>query len=80
MNYNTCSSHSTEFNNVLKYQRIFFPGNSRITDSAVKALAKGCPELKHVFIADCPRLTDLSLKALSSCKHLIVLNIADCVR
>ena len=55
-------------------------GNHRITDSAIKAIAKSCSELRHVYIADCPRLTDLSLKALSSCKYLIVLNIADCVR
>lgn len=59
---------------------LLFPGNNRITDSAVKAIAKSCPELRHVFIADCPRLTDLALKALSGCKYLIVLNIADCVR
>ncbi|CAB4012185.1 F-box LRR-repeat 13-like, partial [Paramuricea clavata] len=63
-----------------RLQKIQIEANNRITDSAVKAIAKSCPELRHVFIADCPRLTDLSLKALASCKYLIVLNIADCVR
>lgn len=55
-------------------------GNNRITDSSIKALAKNCPDLRHVYLVDCPRLTDLTLKALSSCKNLVVLNIADCVR
>ena len=75
----TWSYRSSIFREQLSFSTLF-PGNNRITDSAVKAIAKSCPELRHVFIADSPRLTDLALKALSGCKYLIVLNIADCVR
>lgn len=63
-----------------RLQKIQIEGNSRITDTCIKAIAKSCPDLRHVYLVDCPRLTDLSLKAISSCKNLIVLNIADCVR
>ena len=36
--------------------------------------------LDHVYLVDCPRITDLALKALAASKHLIVVNVADCVR
>ena len=36
--------------------------------------------LDHVYIVDCPRITDLALKALAASKHLNVVNVADCVR
>ena len=39
-----------------------------------------CPNLEHLYIADCQRLTDASLKSLSTCKYLTVANFADCVR
>ena len=58
----------------------FFQGNNRLTDASVKVLAKSCPMLDHVYLVDCPRITDLALKALASSKHLNVVNVADCVR
>lgn len=36
--------------------------------------------LDHVYLVDCPRITDLALKALAAFKHLNVVNVADCVR
>ncbi len=55
-------------------------GNSRITDTAVRSLVKCCPELRRIHLVDCERLTDLSLKALSQSKNLVVVNVADCIR
>lgn len=55
-------------------------GNHTITDTTFKSLTRNCLELNHVYITDCPRLTDSTLKMLSGLKNLIVLNIADCVR
>jgi hypothetical protein len=46
----------------------------------MKMVGRGCPELSHVCVIDCPKLTDQSLKALGSCKGIRVLNVADCVR
>ena len=57
-----------------------FKGNNRLTDASVKVLAKSCPMLDHVYLVDCPRITDLALKALAASKHLNVVNVADCVR
>lgn len=51
-----------------------------MTDASVKVLAKSCPMLDHVYLVDCPRITDLALKALAAFKHLNVVNVADCVR
>ena len=59
---------------------ILFPGNNRITDSAIRSLVRSCPDLRHLYLAECQRLTDLSLKALGFCKNLTVTNVADCVR
>ena len=58
----------------------FFQGNNRLTDASVKVLARSCPLLEHVYLVDCPRMTDLALKALATSKHLHVVNVADCVR
>ena len=59
---------------------LIFTGNNRLTDASVKMLAKSCPMLEHVYLVDCPRITDLALKALASSKHISVFNVADCVR
>jgi hypothetical protein len=54
--------------------------NHGLTDSAFKSLSKHCPDLQHIYITDCPRITDSTLKCFSNLKNLIVLNIADCIR
>ncbi|XP_020600406.1 F-box/LRR-repeat protein 13-like [Orbicella faveolata] len=63
-----------------RMHKIRVEGNNRLTDASVKVLAKSCPMLDHVYLVDCPRITDLALKALASSKHLNVVNVADCVR
>lgn len=57
-----------------------WPGNYRVSDASLKMMGKMCPRLRHLYLADCPRLTDATLKSLSGCRNLVVLNIADCVR
>ena len=36
--------------------------------------------ISNRYVVDCQRVTDIMLKALSSLRHLVVLNLADCVR
>lgn len=55
-------------------------GNHRVSDNSLKQIGRLCPDLRHVYVADCQRLTDATLKALAACKNLTVLNLADCVR
>lgn len=46
----------------------------------MRALAKACRDLQHVYLAGCSRITDQGLRALGSLRKLQVLNIADCTR
>ncbi|XP_078659477.1 F-box and leucine-rich repeat protein 13-like isoform X3 [Branchiostoma floridae x Branchiostoma belcheri] len=63
-----------------RLQKLRVEGNNRITDSVVKTLVKLCHQMNHVYLADCPRLTDISLKNLAMLKNISVLNVADCIR
>lgn len=63
-----------------KLSKVRIEGNSRITDASFKLLSKHCSNLSHVYMADCQKITDNSLKAMSSLKNIFVLNAADCVR
>ncbi|KAM4676673.1 F-box and leucine-rich repeat protein 13 [Discoglossus pictus] len=63
-----------------KLTKIRIEGNSRITDASIKTLCKACPNLNHIYITDCQKITDIGLKAVSALKNIIVLNVADCVR
>ncbi|KAM4748907.1 F-box and leucine-rich repeat protein 13 [Rhinophrynus dorsalis] len=63
-----------------KLAKIRIEGNNRITDASIKVISKSCPNLNHIYIADCQKITDISLKAISSLKNITVLNVADCIR
>lgn len=54
--------------------------NIKISDISLKAIGKNCPELHQLYMTDCQRLTDLSLKNLAQCRFLTVVNLADCIR
>ncbi|XP_019306809.1 dynein regulatory complex subunit 6 [Panthera pardus] len=61
-------------------RKIRFEGNKRITDACFKFIDKNYPNISHIYMADCKRLTDSSLKSLSPLKQLTVLNLANCIR
>ncbi|XP_040199413.1 dynein regulatory complex subunit 6 [Rana temporaria] len=63
-----------------KLVKIRIEGNNRITDASIKAISRSCPSLNHIYLADCQKITDISLKAISSLKNVTVLNLADCIR
>ncbi|KAM5173064.1 F-box and leucine-rich repeat protein 13 [Mantella aurantiaca] len=63
-----------------KLVKIRIEGNNRITDTSIKAISRSCPSLNHIYLADCQKITDISLKAISSLKNITVLNVADCIR
>nr|XP_015208118.1 PREDICTED: F-box/LRR-repeat protein 13 isoform X3 [Lepisosteus oculatus] len=65
---------------VCKLKQIKIEGNSRMTDTSWKAFCKSSPCLSHIYAADCPKITDISLKAIGALKNLTVLNVADCIR
>ncbi|XP_075064844.1 F-box and leucine-rich repeat protein 13 [Mixophyes fleayi] len=63
-----------------KLVKIRMEGNNRITDASIKAISRSCPSLNHIYISDCQKITDISLKAISSLKNITVFNVADCIR
>ncbi|KAM9313239.1 F-box and leucine-rich repeat protein 13 [Gastrophryne carolinensis] len=63
-----------------KLQKIRIEGNNRITDTSIKAISRSCPSLNHIYLTDCQKITDHSLKALSLLKNVTILNVADCIR
>jgi len=63
-----------------RIQCLKIESNSRMTDASIKLLVKNCSELRYLYFVDIQRATDMSLKALSQCRSLGVLNLADCVR
>lgn len=52
-----------------------------LEDCGIKALARACPQLTHLFLRRCVRLTDVALKCVASyCVVLRELSISDCVQ
>lgn len=63
-----------------KLQVLKIEGNNRLTDASVKTLVRLSPDIRYLYFVDMQRITDMSLKILSQCRNLQVLNLADCVR
>ncbi|XP_783241.3 dynein regulatory complex subunit 6 isoform X2 [Strongylocentrotus purpuratus] len=63
-----------------KLQQIRIEGNCKITDASFKLLGRYCVDLRHIYVSDCPRITDAALKSLATCRNINVLNVADCIR
>ncbi|XP_060698534.1 F-box and leucine-rich repeat protein 13 [Hemiscyllium ocellatum] len=59
--------------------KVKIEGNQHISDASLKMISKNCPNLNHVYVSDCPRITDNSLKSLATLKYVTVLNISDCI-
>uniref|UniRef100_A0A4W5KDK7 F-box and leucine-rich repeat protein 13 n=1 Tax=Hucho hucho TaxID=62062 RepID=A0A4W5KDK7_9TELE len=55
-------------------------GNSRMSDISWRALCRSSPGLTRLHAADCPRMTDSSLKSMGALKNLVYLNISHCSR
>ncbi|XP_038597415.1 dynein regulatory complex subunit 6 isoform X2 [Tachyglossus aculeatus] len=63
-----------------KLVKIRVEGSNWITDVCFKIIQKYWPNISHIHIADCQRITDSSLKAISTLKKLRVLNLSCCTR
>ncbi|XP_076125508.1 F-box and leucine-rich repeat protein 13 [Alosa pseudoharengus] len=61
-------------------KKLQIEGNEHITDIGWKAVCKSSPNLSHLHAADCPKMTDASLKCIASLKNISYLDISDCVR
>lgn len=46
----------------------------------MRMIGKMSHDLTHIYLSDCVRITDYSMKALALCRNLNVVNVADCVR
>ena len=53
----------------------------KITDEAVVAAARGCPQLKALGLHGCGNITDAAVVAVASeCKLLMALNLGLCIK
>ncbi|XP_078090746.1 F-box and leucine-rich repeat protein 13 [Mustelus asterias] len=59
--------------------KVKIEGNQHISDASFKVISKSCPNLNHIYVSDCPRITDNGLKCLSILKNVSVLNLSDCI-
>ncbi|XP_056907647.1 dynein regulatory complex subunit 6 isoform X1 [Takifugu flavidus] len=55
-------------------------GNNQLTDVSWQALCRSSRDLRWLHVAECPRLTDASLKSFATLKHLQHLNVSLCSR
>lgn len=58
----------------------FTSGNNRLTDVSWQALCRSSRGLRWLHVAECPRLTDASLKSFATLKDLEHLNVSLCSR
>ncbi|XP_058153954.1 F-box and leucine-rich repeat protein 13 isoform X1 [Dasypus novemcinctus] len=65
---------------ICNLRKIRFEGNKRITDACFKFIDKHYPNINHIYMVDCKRITDGSLRSLSPLKQLTVLNLTNSVR
>ncbi|KAM6089689.1 F-box and leucine-rich repeat protein 13 isoform 5-T5 [Theristicus caerulescens] len=63
-----------------KLVKVSIEGNNQITDLSFKLMSKCCPYIRHIHMADCQKITDAGLQMISPLKHILVLNVADCIR
>ncbi|XP_029951714.1 dynein regulatory complex subunit 6 [Salarias fasciatus] len=55
-------------------------GNNQLTDMSWRALCSSSPGLRRLHAAQCPRMTDASLRSMATLKHLQYLDISLCSR
>uniref|UniRef100_A0A3P8Z7J0 F-box/LRR-repeat protein 15-like leucin rich repeat domain-containing protein n=1 Tax=Esox lucius TaxID=8010 RepID=A0A3P8Z7J0_ESOLU len=75
----TSDMFCTRTETLLKENRVP-AGNGRMTDVSWRALCRSSPHLTRLHAADCPRMTDTSLKSMGTLKNLVYLNISCCSR
>ncbi|KFP84653.1 F-box/LRR-repeat protein 13, partial [Apaloderma vittatum] len=62
-----------------KLVKVSTEGNKQITDLSFELMSKCCPYIRHIHMARCPEVTDAGLQMISPLKHILVLNLADCI-
>ncbi|KAM4618283.1 F-box and leucine-rich repeat protein 13 [Polymixia lowei] len=65
---------------VAKLKTFSTEGNDHISDVSWKALCRSSPGLRRLHAAECPRMTDASLKSVANLKNLQYLDISHCNR
>ncbi|KAM6420989.1 LOW QUALITY PROTEIN: F-box and leucine-rich repeat protein 13 [Pluvialis apricaria] len=63
-----------------KLVKVSIDRKNQITHLSFKLMSKWCPYIRHIHVAGCQRITNAALQMISPLKHLLVLNVADCIR
>jgi len=54
--------------------------STRLSDKTVSAIGERCQSLRHFYVSDCSRITEISMRNIAHLKALVVVNLADCLR
>ncbi|CAJ1056933.1 dynein regulatory complex subunit 6 [Xyrichtys novacula] len=65
---------------IAKLKTFSAKGNNQITDVSLEVLCSSSPGLQRIHAAQCPRLTDTSLRCVADLKNLQHLDISQCNR
>ncbi|XP_075245436.1 F-box and leucine-rich repeat protein 13-like [Convolutriloba macropyga] len=54
--------------------------STRVSDKTISAIGDRCSSLRHFYISDCSRITEISMRSVAHLKSIVVINLADCLR
>ncbi|XP_063718166.1 F-box and leucine-rich repeat protein 13-like [Symsagittifera roscoffensis] len=54
--------------------------NSRVSDKTLSAIGDRCSSIRHLYVTDCARITEISMRSFALHRSLVVINLADCIR
>nr|XP_060635563.1 F-box and leucine-rich repeat protein 13 [Anolis sagrei ordinatus] len=63
-----------------KLVKMRIEGCNRVTDQSFKVINKFWPKIKHICVADCPKITDVGLKLIAALENITILNLSHCIR
>ncbi|KAH0616477.1 hypothetical protein JD844_027599 [Phrynosoma platyrhinos] len=63
-----------------KLVKMKIEGSNRVTDQGFRVVSKFWPQMKHICVADCQKITDVALKLIAPLDHIIILNLSHCIR
>ncbi|XP_070803478.1 F-box and leucine-rich repeat protein 13 [Pituophis catenifer annectens] len=66
--------------NVCQLVKMKIQGSNRVTDLSFKVMSKFWPQMNQISVANCQKITDISLKLIVPLENIIILNLSGCTR
>ncbi|XP_063165430.1 F-box and leucine-rich repeat protein 13 [Candoia aspera] len=65
---------------VCNLAKVKIQGSNQVTDLSFKVMSECWPQMKHIRVSYCPKLTDVALKLITPLDHIVILNLSGCIR